>query len=194
MLLCYYFNHEVKILFILHVDDEVMLRMLTARDAEPLYQITDQSREYLKKWLPWLDEIHSVDDSLSFIKNSFQLYNDRKGITAGIFWFDQLVGVVGFNELDFKNKTGYIGYWLGENYQGKGIMTKAVSALITYGFSDLSLNRMDLRAAKENLPSRAIAERIGFKKEGRIRQAEWLYDRYVDHIVYGLLKEEWNNE
>lgn len=188
------FKCEVKILFILHVNDELTLRMLSGRDAEPLYQLTDQSREHLKKWLPWLDEIHSVDDSLSFIKNSFQLYNDRKGITAGIFWFDQLVGVVGFNELDFKNKTGYIGYWLGENYQGKGIMTKAVSSLITYGFSDLSLNRMDLRAAKENLPSRAIAERIGFKKEGQIRQAEWLYDRYVDHIVYGLLKDEWNNE
>lgn len=184
----------VNTLFVLHVNEEMTLRMLSARDAEPLYQITDESREYLKKWLPWLDDINSANDSLMFIKNSFQIYNDRKGITAGIFIREKLVGVISFNELDFKNNIGYIGYWLAEKYQGKGIMTTAVSAFITYGFTELSLNRIDLRAASGNKPSRRIAERLGFKKEGRIRQVEQLYDHYVDHIIYGMLQEEWENK
>lgn len=184
----------MTILFIVHVNEEMTLRMLTARDAEPLYKLTDQSRDNLKKWLPWLNDMNSVDDSLQFIKNSFQVYNNRKGITAGIFWNEKLVGIIGFNDLDFKNKIGYIGYWLGENYQGKGLMTTAVSSLLTYGFTELSLNRIDLRAASKNMPSRAIAERLGFKKEGEIRQVEWLYDHYVDHVIYGMLREDWINK
>jgi len=181
-------------MFLLHVNNQLTLRMLSARDAEPLFNITEQSREYLKKWLPWLNDIKSKEDSLTFIKNSFRLYNNRKGITAGIFLNNQLIGVVGFNDLDFVNKIGYIGYWLAKQYQGKGIMTQSVAALITYGFDELSLNRIDLRAAKENKASRAIAERLGFKKEGMLRQVEWLYDHYVDHIVYGLLKDEWKKD
>lgn len=168
------------------------IRMLSGRDAQALYERTDESRAYLKQWLPWLDDMKSVDDSLTFIKNSFQLYNDRKGLTAGIFLNEVLVGIIGFNNLDFQHKIGYIGYWLAENYQGRGIMTTAVSAVVTYGFTELSLNRIELRAASENKPSRAIAERLGFTQEGRIRQAEWLYDHYVDHIVYSVLREEWD--
>lgn len=181
----------VMMLFIIDVNEKIKLRMLTAKDAEALYLITDQSRGYLKKWLPWLDDIKSVDDSMQFIKNSFQLYHDLKGITAGVFVQDTLVGVIGFNHIDRKNKIGSIGYWLGERYQGKGIMTEAVSALVTHGFTRLGLNRIELRAATDNKPSRAIAERLHFKKEGIIRQAEWLYDKYVDHVVYGLLREDW---
>ena len=45
----------------------------------------------------------------------------------------------------------------------------------------------------DNHKSRAIPERFGFKKEGMIRQAEWLYDHYVDHIIYGLLAREWKS-
>src|SRR5690625_4558825 len=126
------YGRGVYALFILQVDSCITLRMLTARDAEPLFNITNESREHLKKWLPWLDEIKSEEDSLSFIKNTFITYNNRAGITAGIFYNENLVGVISFNYLDFKNKIGSIGYWLNKNNMGKGIMTKSVSALITY--------------------------------------------------------------
>ena len=165
-------------MFLLNVNDEMMLRMLSSRDAEPLYLLVDESREYLKNWLPWLDDIFT--------------YNNRTGITAGIFIRNELVGVIAYNKLDFHNRIGTIGYWLGEQYQGRGIMTKAVAALISYGFEELSLNRIEIRVSSDNLPSRRIPARLGFKEEGCLRQAEWLYDHYVDHIVYGLLKSEWD--
>lgn len=185
---------EAVNLFQLHVDHQIHLRMLAARDAEALYKITNESRQHLKKWLPWLNDIKSDSDSMAFIKNSFQVYNNRQGIIAGIFFEENLVGVIGFNTLDFRNNIGYIGYWLAESFQGKGIMTKSVEALISYGFLELSLNRIDIRVASKNTRSRAIAERLGFINEGVIRQAEWLYDHYVDHIIYGMLKEEWNHK
>src|SRR5690625_2445666 len=157
-------------MFILQVDSRITLRMLTARDAKPLFKITDESREYLKKWLPWLDETKSEEESLSFIKSTFITYNNRTGITAGIFLDEVLVGVISYNELDFTNKIGSIGYWLNINNTGKGIMTKSVSSMITYGIQELGLNRIEIRCASNNKRSRAIPERLGFKQEGYLRE------------------------
>lgn len=178
-------------MFIHEVDEEISMRMLSARDAEDLFQMTDRSRDYLREWLPWLDQIKSAEDSLQFIMNSFQIYAERTGLTSGVFYKDELVGIAGFNKFDWANRVGFVGYWLAEDHQGHGIMTRAVQGLIDYSFDQFDLNRIDIRTAYENKKSQAIPERLGFKNEGILRQAEWLYDRYVDHVVYGLLKSEW---
>jgi len=70
-------------------------------------------------------------------------------------------------------------------------MTKACIAMIHHIFNDLHLNRVEIRCAVLNSKSRAIPERLGFSQEGTIREAEWLYDHFVDHIVYSLLAREW---
>lgn len=180
-------------MFIYDVDEEIRLRMLNTGDAISLFTLTDQSRAYLRQWLPWLDDTVTVNDSQKFIENSFQLYAEQKGVTAGIFYYGQLVGMAGYNNIDWQNKIAYIGYWLGADFQGRGIMTRVVKALVDYAFEQLLLKRVDIRAASENNRSRAIPERLGFIEEGKIRQAEWLYDHFVDHIIYGMLESEWKN-
>lgn len=72
-------------------------------------------------------------------------------------------------------------------------MTRVTQALIDHAFTDLDFNRVEIRAAFENTKSRSIPERLGFKQEGQIRQAEWLYDHYVDHVIYGMLASDWDN-
>lgn len=178
-------------MYIQNVDEEISLRMLAIRDAEALFKLTNQSRNYLRQWLPWVDEINTIEDSRNFIKHSFQTYAEQGGINAGVFYQGELVGMIGFNSFDLKNKIGYVGYWLASTCQGRGIMTRSVRALISHAFEELQLNRIDIRAAHDNIRSRAIPERLGFTEEGRLRQVEWLYDRYVDHVVYGMLASEW---
>src|SRR5699024_9148823 len=63
-------------MFLIEVDEEVSLRMLTARDALPLFTLTNDSREHLNEWLPWVDMIQSEEDSLRFIKQTLQDYLD----------------------------------------------------------------------------------------------------------------------
>jgi ribosomal-protein-serine acetyltransferase len=99
--------------------------------------------------------------------------------------------VAGFNNINWSNKTAYIGYWLGEEFQGKGIITKVAKDLTNYAFNHLNLYKVEIRAAVENKKSRCIPERLGFINEGIIRQSEWLYDHYVDTVVYGILNQEW---
>jgi len=66
--------------------------------------------------------------------------------------------------------------------------------LTDYAFKELNLNKVEIRAALENKKSRGIPERLNFVNEGCNRQAEWLYDHYVDHVIYGMLAEEWIEE
>lgn len=178
-------------ILIIEVDEEITLKMMNKKDAEELFAITDRSRDYLREWLPWLDYTKSKEDSLQFIMNNFQLHAERKGVTLGIFYRGSLAGVAGYNELDWTNKIAYIGYWLDIEHQGKGIMTRAVRALVDHAFDQYKLNRIDIRAAYDNKKSQAIPKRLGFQKEGLLRQAEWLYDHYVDHLVFSMLQADW---
>ena len=77
------------------------------------------------------------------------------------------------------------------SFQGKGIVTRAARAVVDYSFNELGLNRVEIHCAEGNRKSRAIAERLGFRQEGVLRGSGLLYDRYVDMVIYGMLKEEW---
>lgn len=173
------------------MDEDILLKMMNAKDAEALFNAIDQSRLYLRAFLPWVDDVKSVEDCLILIKKGFQIHAEQSGLMSGVFYKGKLVGAIGFNRFDWTNRIGYIGYWIGEEYQGKGIITKSVYALMEYAFMELKLNRLDIRTAPKNKKSQAIPERLGFLKEGKMREAEWLYDHYVDHLIYGLLKSDW---
>lgn len=175
----------------LYVNEKVVLREVEMRDAPMLYALINGNREHLRRFLGWIDANRSVTDVETFITVSIQRRLINNG-TDYTLWYDgKIAGIVGLHYLDWVNHRTSIGYWMIEQAQGKGIMTAAVSRLIDYIFEELGLNRVEVQCAVENEKSRAIPERLGFTQEGQIRQGEWLYDHYVNHIVYGLLKNEW---
>ncbi|WP_413376309.1 GNAT family N-acetyltransferase [Alkalihalobacillus sp. 1P02AB] len=180
-------------MFYYKVNEDTMLRLFEVRHAESLFQLTKDSKEHLREWLPWVDYIKEVNDSKGFIESSLKQLGQNNGFQAGIWYKGSLAGVIGLHEINWPNKTTSIGYWLGHKYVGNGLMTDCCHAVIKYCFEELVLNRVEIRAATGNKKSQAIAERLGFQKEGCIRSGEFLYDRFVDHYVYGLLKEEYNN-
>lgn len=128
---------------------------------------------------------------LHYILNSWEIYTHRRGLNAGIFYKNHLVGIVSFNQFDWIHRIGYIGYWLSMDHQGRGIMTKSVRALIDVGFEHFQLKKIEIRVAKQNEKSKAIPKRLGFKRDGVLKDAEWLYNRYVDHLVFTMEKHEW---
>jgi ribosomal-protein-serine acetyltransferase len=180
--------------FIHKIDEELSLRLVEMRDAKRIFELTDQSRDYLKEWLPWLDFTLKVEDTEDFIKMGRTNFVESKSMNTVILYKGEIAGLAGFNEISNSNKTAKIGYWLGQEYQGLGIMTRVARALTDYAINILGMNKVEIRVASENKKSRAIPERLGFTEEGTIRQAEWLYDHYVDHVVYGVLAEEWNKD
>lgn len=179
-------------MFVHTINADLSLKLKEIRDAEELFNLTDSSRDYLREWLPWLDMTTKVEDTIKYIKQSVKDYAENKSMNTIILFKGEIVGVAGYNKIDWTNKIAFIGYWLGKDFQGNGIMTKAAEALTNYALQELKLNRVEIHAAVENKKSRLIPERLGFVNEGQIRQAEWLYDHYVDHIIYGMLAEDWS--
>ncbi|ANB59804.1 GNAT family N-acetyltransferase [Anoxybacteroides amylolyticum] len=175
----------------LDIDQDTQLKLLELKDAEMLFALVDSCRPYLRQWLPWIDATQTVDNSRQFIEFGLQKFAANNGLEAGIWYKGQLAGVIGLHYIDRTNKKTSIGYWLAEPFQGYGLMTKACRALISYVFEQLQLNRVEIRVAVDNGKSRAIPERLGFVNEGVVREVEWLYDHFVDHIVYGMLAKEW---
>ncbi|KPV42330.1 GNAT family N-acetyltransferase [Alicyclobacillus ferrooxydans] len=174
-------------MFYYRVRDDIHLKLLELQDAKDVFTLTDGNRTYLREWLPWVDSTVTVDDTTAFIQSTLKQFAANHGFQAGILYKHQLVGVIGLHGIHWGNRSSSIGYWLGENFQGNGIMTEACKAAVNIAFGEYGLNRVEIRAAVENHKSRAIPERLGFQQEGICRQAEWLYDHYVDHVIYGML-------
>ncbi len=104
---------------------------------------------------------------------------------------DKVVARIGLNHLNLQNKTGAIGDWLGKNVQGKGIITKSCIKLIDYGFREMNLNRIEIKASVKNFKSQAIPEKLNFRKGSILRQAEFVNNEFIDLFLYAMLKEDW---
>ena len=165
----------------------LLLRLLKEDDAEELSLRVDQNRDHLRQWMPWLDEI----DTLNFIRSSLESATAGTQYSYALLLGSELVGAVAFNSIEKMNRCATMGYWLAKSKMGNGYMTAAVKALIEEGFQQLELNRIQARVATGNYPSQAVCERLGLKKEGVLRQAEWLYDHYVDLVMNSVLRSEW---
>ncbi|MCG8634647.1 MAG: GNAT family N-acetyltransferase, partial [Desulfobacterales bacterium] len=168
-------------MFYRHLDDNIKTALSIPQFAAELFELTDKNRGYLKTWLPWLDAVKKPGDTEAFLSLQLKRFSAGEALHLTIFRQDKIAGVLGYNQIDPVNGTGHIGYWLGREYTGRGIMTSAVRDLIGLGFENWPLQRVEIRCAVENHKSRAIPERLGFKNEGTIRRAEKVYDTYNDH-------------
>lgn len=178
--------------FIIPVDVDIELRLFEEADAPGLFRLIERNRSYLREWLPWVDYETSVEDSRNFVRRSAQSYLDNEGFSQGVYYQGQLSGVIGFHSVDWPNRQVEIGYWLSADVQGHGVMTRACRAMVAYAFHPLQLNRVTILCATGNTRSRAIPERLGFTQEGIRREGQWLYDHFVDLVVYSMLAREWD--
>ncbi len=167
------------------------LRLLREADAADLFAVVDRNRAWLRAWLSWIDGTQTVAHSLAFIQWMHGQHADGHRFSCGLFFEGRLVGVAGPHAIDAANRSCQIGYWLDEAHTGRGLMTSAVRALVAHAFTTMDLNRVEIRAAPGNHASQGVCERLGFIREGVMRDAEWLYDHYVDLTLNSLLLREW---
>jgi ribosomal-protein-serine acetyltransferase len=173
------------------IDERTMLRPLAEPDVARLYGSVEANRSHLRRFLPWLDITRSHDDIEAFRARVTAQEREGSGLARIIDYDHQVVGVVAFNHIDQFNHRAELGYWIDQQLEGRGICRLACTQLIQYAFEELQVNRLSIAAAVENRRSRALAERLGFTLEGVRRESEWLYDHYVDHALYGLLRRDW---
>jgi len=173
------------------IDTELELKQLNLSDSIEIFKIIDSQRDYLGKWLPFVAFTKEVKDTENFVKSIVNATEDKFEFVFTIRKADEFVGLLGFKDTDKQNKKTEIGYWLSENYQKQGIVTKSVKKICDFAFDELGVNRIQIKCAVNNTPSKNIPKKLGFVFEGIERQGELLSSNfYTDLEIYSKLKSE----
>ena len=173
------------------VNDTTSLRQLQPEQAPALFRLINSSRKCLRKFLPWVDYNTTEDHSVRFIELMLRKADEQDAIAFGIWHNNELSGVIDLHDWDHALQRAEIGYWIAEAKQGKGIVTCACKTLIGYGFTALRLNKVEIRFVLQNEKSGQIPIKLGFTKEGVLRQSAKLHGQYVDMVVMGMLRKDW---
>ncbi|MCU0348430.1 MAG: GNAT family N-acetyltransferase [Saprospiraceae bacterium] len=172
------------------VDEQISLHLARPELAEAVFGAIDESRAFLRTWLPWVDGTKSVEDTKTFMKESMSYNSDGTRLTTFIRVGDQLAGSLGVVNFNRDHQKCEIGYWLSQDFQGKGILTKSLVAFTRFLFKNKGIHRIEIQVAVGNDRSRRVPERLGFQLEGVLRQSVFMYGSYHDVAVYSLLKSD----
>ncbi|MFC4261762.1 GNAT family N-acetyltransferase [Ferruginibacter yonginensis] len=104
---------------------------------------------------------------------------------------NETVGQIGFHYIDIQNERAEIGYYLLPQYQNKGITTKAIKAVVAYGFEHLHFHSIEAKVDPENTASARVLQKNGFIEEGMLRQNYYYNNRFNNTQIFGILKDEW---
>ncbi|HDJ32785.1 MAG TPA: N-acetyltransferase [Bacteroidetes bacterium] len=168
-------------------DGDLKLRSLRPQDAPILVELANNEKISinLRDAFP---HPYTFKDALNFIGMCMEC---KPVNVFAIEWDGKYVGNIGiYPEQDVYRRSGEIGYFLGEPYWNKGIMTRAVRLAVEYGFGELDLVRIHTGVFEYNVASQRVLEKCGFVKEGVSREAVFKQGNLVDEIRYALLRKD----
>ena len=176
---------------IIRVTESIILKQIDLSDANEIFRTIDSQRKYLGKWLPFVAITKEIGDTEKFIQSILDTPEEKREYVFIIHFYGKFVGLIGFKDTDKLNKKTELGYWLSESYQKKGIMTESLKSVIKFAYDELDINRIQIKCAVGNIPSKSIPKKLHFKFEGIERDGELLTgNRFTDLEVYSRLKNE----
>lgn len=172
---------------IIPLADNVALRSVHERYAEVIFASVQRNKAWLQKAMNWPQYVVSVEDSRKNAQGNYILHHRGYAKMFLIFSGEEMVGVFSFNQIEPTNKTGYIGYWLDEAQQGKGIIARAIEAMVEKYSTEGTVRRFVIKCIVTNEASNRVARRNGFTLEGCLREAEYLNGQYHDQNIYARI-------
>jgi len=129
----------------------------------------------------WIDYHNNCKDEELFI--IYDKYNDI------------VIGHIGLYKIDNKVKSAEFAILIGNDaYIGKGVGSQVTALMLEFGFNKLLLNRISLSLLHENIPAYKLYKKIGFVKEGCLRESVWKNERYFDNVLMAILKKDYENK
>lgn len=172
--------------------NRLILRPIQPTDAEDLYAtLSDEEAMQFYGHEPH----RSIYETHTLIEQIQARYARREAIRWGITLKgeDRVNGSCGFHHFDAGFQCAETGYELQRAFWGQGVMTEAMSAILTYGFDFLGLHRVEAIIDMANERSKGLLLKLGFTYEGNLRQRYFFRDRFEDEHYFGLLRDEWNS-
>jgi RimJ/RimL family protein N-acetyltransferase len=170
--------------------DCIRLRGVQERDIDGLFQLFSDA-QVMRYWSrsPMTDK----SEAIAFANTLVDGFIKREALR----WIiadpntDQLIGTCALYELNPQHARAGLGYALMPSHWGKGLASEAATLAISYGFFELGLHRIEADTEPHNLRSNAVLERLGFAREGLLRQRFHHPDGIQDSLIFGLLQPEW---
>lgn len=178
-------------MFSLHIDENLRLELPESHHAEAVNKLVRENLSRLQQWMSWAVDDYSANHAAEWIQRTVDSRAKDGSFNALLLFDGDIIGTIGYHDLNTINKHAAIGYWIDHRHEGKGIVTRSTRVLIEYLFSEVGLNRIQIDCNVDNRRSREVAERLGFTFEGVRREVEFLNRRFCDWAVYSLLRSEW---
>ena len=174
--------------------DRLILQRFSRRDHRTYDDAVRVSLPDLNQWLPWARLEYEHADSSAFIRESIQSWKEDRAWDYSIRHKDdpeRHIGSVSMWTVSKLGKIAEFGYWVRSDETSKGICTEAVDRLLQESFGSLGYHKVTLRIAVGNEASDRVAEKLGFTREGILREELLIRGNWVDHSLWSLLDREY---
>jgi len=178
------------------VVEKIILRKYEIGFAPLLFEAASESKGgEFSRWMPWCHENYTFAESENFIKRAVEDWRNATEFAFAIFdaATNKFLGGVGLNQPNDNHKFYNLGYWIRVSKHNKGTASAATRLLAKTAFEDLPINRVEILAAVENIPSQKAAEKAGATREGILRKRLTIGGRTHDAALFSFVREDFQN-
>jgi RimJ/RimL family protein N-acetyltransferase len=176
--------------------DNMILRPFRDEDSLEFYHLIQRNRARLEKYFPvTVRSNETLESTRKYIYERIYLAEKREFISFILLpkGSSSVLGLVFLKNIDWSIPKSEIGFFIDKDQEGKGMISKSVSEIVKYSFSELKLNKIFMRIGEDNPGSKRIAEKSGFKFEGNLRNDFKSHDgKLLDVLYYGLTPQDFN--
>ncbi|WP_461215001.1 GNAT family N-acetyltransferase [Lacticaseibacillus sp. GG6-2] len=178
-------------MFTFRIDDEVSLALPRPQaDATPLFDLITNDRQALAQHFTWVPRIQTAAAEQAWLQQALFANASDQARHYVIHYCDEIAGMIAFTDLDAVNHSANIAFWLGAEYRGQKIMTRALAGMCALAFTDYPYHRLCIRTAVVNQAANRVAKHAGFTLEASCRDALLRQDGYQDANQYVRLKTD----
>jgi RimJ/RimL family protein N-acetyltransferase len=170
----------------------LLIRPYQERDVDALYEGVRESIPEVSRWLAWCHENYSIEESRDFISSRELASQGGEWYSFAIFEIDggKFLGGVGINFINRVYQFANLGYWVRTSAARRGVATTATRLAARFAFDQLGLQRIEIVAAVDNLPSQRVAEKAGAQREGVLRNRLLIRGQSFDAVLFSLVPED----
>ena len=176
------------------IGQRVVVRQYVDSDAQAIFDGVEESRIALKRWMPWVDSVRSVDDRRDYIRKcQAQFLAPQADLVYGMFdESGHFLGGTGLHRINWNTPSFETGYWLRLSAHGQGFVTEATRLLTVACFETLGAARVEIKCDVANEKSANVARRLGFNQEAILRsERRNSTGELSDTLLFALTWDDW---
>lgn len=173
--------------------ERLLIRQPLPGDGKKVYESILESIDQLKKWMPWAKEAPTLEETEANIRQAYVQFLERSDLRFLLWDRNTLdfIGSSGLHRINWKLRKFEIGYWCRSCYSGQGYITEAVKGITVFAFQFLDAKRVEIHCDEENIASRRVAEKVGYRLEGILRNFELNIDQKLRNTcIYSMIPED----